>query len=369
MKVFQKQKLLLKGSKVSLKKRKLILLSIIISNLFTIISLVACTTPFTYQWDTEIKNDDQLSRGFKRLKKSPLFDRRTIRNPAISRPLLFQRGGFEVSVRTEDGEDVTCMYFNRNSNVLLVAGPGFTNPKEILCPFVDMFERYDIVLLGFRGQNYREEPISWCPCKWQGNPLTQKFGLDNRKIKLGAIEEQDVFATINYFKSQKNYAQVVGLGICYAALIFLKAESMRHRLFDKLILDGCWLSTELFVDKIYHDPKLIFSPQYGGWKNHKVFGQTLVRNLMHWLGNIFLDFKTNNINALDFLPKLRKNIPLLLFYGKNYLTITREEFEILWSNLNVITKRAVITSNPHVINHLEQPKLYKTECESFIEQA
>jgi len=372
--------------KMFLKKLNLLLLPTIIIHLFTTAAFSYCEAPFSYDWETEIKiNNDPsfpLNPEFSsfaetqhaHLRKSPLFNKEAIKNPALSRQLLLEMGGMEVTIQTEDGENITCMYFNNNSETLLVVGAGFTNPKEKMCPFVEMFKgKYDIVIFDYRGQEYSEEPITWCPCYWQGNPLIKKFGVDNRKARIGKVEKNDVFAVVNFFKNQKQYwnprgyEKVVGLGVCLSTMIFFDTESSRPGTFTHLILDGCWISLEAFVNQLYKDLKLIFSPQYGGWANHWFYDSRSLKFCIYHLANYLLSLKTNNSCVLDYLPNLRSNIPVLLFYGKDDLTITRQQFETIWQNLNVDQKTAIVTSNPHVINHLNQPGLYKTICETFID--
>ena len=89
------------------------------------------------------------------------------------------------------------------------------------------------------------------------------------------------------------------------------------------------------------------------------------------ISNIFYRFSKKNI-TLDFdkvsiLPYLDAiNIPILYFYGKNDLVVSREEFETIWEGLNT-EKTAIITSNPHVRNHIKEKELYKHLAESFFE--
>jgi len=69
---------------------------------------------------------------------------------------------------------------------------------------------------------------------------------------------------------------------------------------------------------------------------------------------------------LDYAPKI-KNASILMFYGKNDYMVTRNEFEQLWNALSGIEKTAIITSNPHVRNHLKQKELYKMICDLYFQ--
>ena len=47
--------------------------------------------------------------------------------------------------------------------------------------------------------------------------------------------------------------------------------------------------------------------------------------------------------------------------------VKREEFEQLWNALSGVEKTAIITSNPHVRNHLKQKELYKMICDLYFQ--
>ncbi len=294
------------------------------------------------------------------------FKTEIVRNPQKGRYLHLINGGQIETVTTEDDEELECAYFDRGSDKLLIVGAGFTNAREIMTPFVAMFEKYDIVIFDYRGHGYKEK--SWLkPWTWE----MPRFKVDNRKVKLGAVEEKDVFAVVDHFKNTKEYTKINGLGICYSTLIFVKAQSIKEnqnkKLFDKLILDGCWLSIENFTDKLMVDPKLLFKPQTGGWSDKWVVKQSWFKPLMYKLRNYLAGGIPTNTEMLDYLPEIR-NTPILLWYGKDDLTITREEFETILSSIKTEPTTAIITSNPHVINHLKQKEFYKMACELFLDE-
>ena len=294
------------------------------------------------------------------------FKTEIVRNPQKGRNLHLVNDGQIETVTTIDGEKLDCTYFDRGSDKLLIVGTGFTNAREIMTPFVAMFEKYDIVIFDYRGHGYKEK--SWLePWTWE----MPRFKVDNRKVKLGAVEEKDVFAVVDYFKGKKEYKEVNGLGVCYSTLIFVKAQSMRQKqnekLFDKLILDGCWLSAENFTAKLIKDPKLLFKPQTGGWSDKWIVKQPWFKPFMYKLRNFLAGEIPPNTQMLDYLPNI-KGTPLLLWYGKDDLTITREEFETILSNIETKPTTAIITSNPHVINHLKQKEFYKMTCELFLDE-
>ena len=76
--------------------------------------------------------------------------------------------------------------------------------------------------------------------------------------------------------------------------------------------------------------------------------------------------KFEAISILDYLPHLQ-DIPVLYFYGKDDLMVSRHEFEIMWNATTSANKTALVTSNPHVWNHLKQKELYRLVVDLFLE--
>lgn len=371
-----------------LKKQNLTIL-IVLSFLTVTTSFCLANFKPTYEYTTEIlsQGTDQQHESFplsnyisKFAKKTncflnsdyaDFFNTKIVRNPEKGRKLHLDNGGIIITIKTEDGENLGCTYFNRGKEKLLVIGAGFTNDREVMTPFVAMFQDYDLILFNYRGHGYQKQ--SWLkPWQWTYRPTSKIFGVDNTKTKLGEIEELDVFAVVDYFRAINRYKQINGLGICYSTLIFVKAQAIRQeqkqiKLFDKLILDGCWLSLDNFAEKIFNDPKLLFNPQNGGWSEKWLVKQQWFKNFLRWLGDYLGKKEIENIEMTNYIQKI-KNTPLLLWYGKDDLTITRYEFETIVKKIETTPVTAIITSNKHVINHLKQKEFYKMACELFLEQ-
>lgn len=275
----------------------------------------------------------------------------------------------EILVQTEDNKQLTCSFFDRKKKRIIVIAPGFTNPSQKMAPFVHLFnnhtcnenEGYDILIMNFRGHGYKKGNI---------NPIYNALEV-NSEVRLGAIEERDVFAVIKNLKNLKKYKEIIGLGVCFGAFAFAKAQGLAEKnnskCFDKLILDGCPLSMESFVKKIEADPYLIISPQKGGatpevkWLFSHEFLQRFIENQLQKILNI----KLSEIKINQYLPYI--SIPTLLFYGKDDLTITRDEFEEIVGSINQKNLLSIITTNAHVLNHIASKEIYKTICELFIE--
>jgi len=349
-------------------------------------------TPFTYQYATEILSEGKdflehfelnpeienfAKKINERLNTSIFFDPSFILNSKrvrqyLAKPKYFQsHSGKTVQVKTEDGQTLGCTYLDRGSKKLMIVGAGFTNKREVMAPFIDMFLDYDIVLFDYRGHGYKEFKYL-DPSTWLELPTKMLFGADLNKARMGAEEEKDVLAIVDEFRKNRNYEQVVGLGVCYSALIFVKAAAIRQReskgkekLFDNLILDCCWLSLQDYVDKLLLDLKLIVSPQYGGWKDKWPVKKRWFQNLIYYFGQKLFYTKFNEVSILDYLPELN-GIPILYFYGKNDIVISRQEFEIIWNATRTEEKTVILTSNPHVRNHLKQKEFYKLACDLFL---
>lgn len=267
----------------------------------------------------------------------------------------------EHTVTIEDGYTLTYSYFSRGSKQLLIIGPGFTNSKEKMAPFVHMFTTYDIVILNFRGHGKSKD--------LKINPLYHTIGIDG-KVQLGAKEEKDIIAVVNDVKSKNKYEKTVGLGLCFGAFTMAKAEIAENKkgnkLFDKLILDGMWSSLDKFAKKIADNPALIFNPQDG---DASIFVRSIFDKIKSKVQLLIERLTGVSFDQIDITEDLKNiKIPVLMIYGKDDLTITREEFETSFNNLGTKQKTAIITSNPHVRNHLKSKELYKLVSEVFIEK-
>ena len=344
------------------------------------------TNPLSYKYRTEVcsyleegfelpKKINNIAKGINAPLNNSMFfdvpfllDSRRVRKYLLKPKYYKPDVGKTILVETEDSNIVECAYFDRKSDKLLIVGGGFTNEKELMAPFLHMFPNYDIVIFDYRGHGIHDGKYL-NPATWRINPAHRIFNVNIRKTRLGGEEEKDVTAVVNHFRNTKNYNQVYGLGICYSALIFIKAQSIwqkenNQKLFDKIIIDGCWLSLKKFITKLSQDLKLLCSPQYGGWKKTWLHKQSWFQKGIFGLANIVFNVDIDTVSILPHLDGI--NIPILYFYGKNDLVVTREEFETIWNKLDT-EKTAIITSNPHVRNHIKEKEFYKLACDLFLE--
>ncbi len=336
---------------------------------------------FSYEYKTEIVLgaekgfglpkvvEDFAKREFGYLNDSQCFKTSFVRDVAAVRahhidPSNPDRGQL-VSLMTDDGLEIKCTYFDRGSKNLVVTAAGFTNEREIMAPFVKMFENYDVVIFDYRGHGYEPTyltaPSSWVTCDLAMNT----FGIDSRYSRLGAVEERDIAAVVKGFKALKKYEHVYGVSVCFGSVLMLKAQALHPGLFDRIVVDGCWNSFQKMIDKYRYDLRLLCKPQTGGFKEYWLSQQVWFQDMILWLANNVWDLDIEqDIHLCDYLSQI-KETPVLFFYGKNDLTVYRNEFEEIWYSLPVQYKAAVVTSNPHVMNQYKQKELYKYVCETF----
>jgi pimeloyl-ACP methyl ester carboxylesterase len=314
---------------------------------------------------------------YKNLNDSPYFKTSFVRNVSAVRvhhidPNNPDRGQL-LLVNTEDGLEIRCTYFDRGSDELVVVGSGFTSKREMMTPFVEMFKTdatgvnkgRDVILFDFRGHGY--DPVDLCDSStWMAADLARNtFGIDARYSMLGEVEEFDVVAVIKAMRAYKNYKKVHGVSVCFGSFVFLKAEAKFPGLFDRIVVDGCWDTLDKVINKLKQDFMLLTKPQTGFWKEYWLSKQEWFQQLLIWIARHVLSINIDHdIHLTDYLPRIEKT-PILFFYGKNDLLVYRDEFEDLWNALSVPYKIAVVTNNPHVMNHYKQKELYKLVCEAF----
>ncbi len=330
--------------------------------------------PFTYEHKTEFYSSlmykamelpqtfDRLSKHeFAYLSSTPFFTKSGVRktdNKDLVRMIQFDKHkstgqSAEIfTVTTQDGEKIEATWLKRNSDTVVIVGSGFTNYREQMAPLGDILDKYDVVFFDFRGHGVTESPIN----------------IDHNKVRLGLDEQLDTKAVVDYVRKKKSHAQVIGLGICFATLIFVKTESMYPKTFDKLILNGSWLSLHHATDVLSRDPGKVLRPQRESWMaKHWLFQNRWVRKTLLSVAQWFFDLEFNTVSVLDYMPKIRKELPILFIQGKNDALIPREQFEHIWNAAPVEQKAIFITSNPHVWDHWKEKEVYKQASELFIE--
>ncbi len=308
--------------------------------------------------------------------QSHLFQASVVKDPMKVRKYVSStsdvKGKAEsVKIRTKDGIVVPCLYFNRGSNKMIVVGSGFTNPKELMSQFAAIYLDYDLVVFDCRGHSHAKMNLFDCS-SWSFNLAQMLFEVDASKVAFGLKEHNEVMAVVSYFKKahQQKYGEpykaVYGVGICYSALIILKTLALypEEHIFDKVVLDGCWISLFDFIHKVRQDPALLISPQKGGVRDHWFFKKEWVKDTIKFFAQHVIGLPiAEDVSIRDDLSRLPP-IPYLFIYGKNDLVVGRETFEELWKGVSSPYKVGFISSEPHVRNH-RRPERYRLISEAF----
>ena len=344
-------------------------------------------SPFTYQHKTEIFNDflgqsmaipdatEDLVRSLHSHLNNSFFykDISILNNSAKVRAYQLKKirgqanSGHLLEAKTADGHTIRGTLLNRHSSTLVVVGAGFTNARETMAPFGDMFEKYDILSFDYRGHGFESQhPLR--PATWTS--LSKRiFGIDRKQVTLGQHEDQDVKAIIDVALKRKKYDKVVGLGICYSTLNFVKVAAKYPNLFDQLILDGTWFSLQDAAEILVRDPGMLARPQvHTHLANNWLVNQRWFQRGILAFAQRFLSVEFSTISILDYAPYLSEDLELLFFHGKKDVLIPKELFEIVWHAVPCRHKTGIITSNEHVWNHLKQKEFYKEACELFIDK-
>jgi pimeloyl-ACP methyl ester carboxylesterase len=274
--------------------------------------------------------------------------------------------GKYLRTRTCDDETIHYTYFNRGSDTLLVIGGGTMN-QERVASFVQMFPRYDVVIFNHRGVSYNMpfacNPFNWGHCFVTNCVLN---GANSSKMQYGRVEENDVIAVIFDIFKRKTYKKVYGLGICYSAPIFIKTAVVRPGIFDKLVVDGGWISiaqtverfTSVVIDEISHRWWGKLLPVKAEW----------FYNFLSEVGKFFGGLDQEKI-SYDFTPYLRQlKIPIFMIHSANDRVVPNEEFELFWNFLGSEKKVAMLTMGGHISNHLKHKEVYAHTVEAFFDR-
>ena len=313
-----------------------------------------------------------------------LFNTKKLTNPLAIRESLLNPFGYAgktvviprtFSKRKKHTKDlIQCMHFNRGKKKLVIIGAGFGNEKEMVAPLIPLFmENHDIVIFDQLGHGYGKKRFSIARKSLEILLRNQFPTICCKETKLGNHEDADVFKVVSFFRKQKQYDEIHGICFCFSGLVFTKAaaraEQVGIKLFDKLILDSCLLSPQSAIDQVVHDPKLMFSPQRGGWEN-----KTIVKNkrFKKWLRKRLQKVFKNagdisNLNTANYIKHL-KDTHILFFHSQTDLMVPYKDFEKIWNAATTPYKTAIITRNSHLTNHIKNKEMYAYVANRFFQK-
>lgn len=281
--------------------------------------------------------------------EDPLFNRDMLRDPSKGVALLQSTGQMGdrtllslYSNSTSDNIVMDTVFFNRGSRTLVVVVPGLFRGWSQQLPCLKIFDQYDLLMFDQRGAGYSglksDDPIIkgkdvaslGYNCE---RPYIKDLGsylkTDTKYWGWGDVESEDVRLVIEHYRNQKQqsdqvgYDQVIGVGLCYSAYVFARAQSQLPTLFDKLILDG-----------VTETPTSTFSAP------------------------------NNRRHVREFFDKI--TIPIMLVHGAKDECITQWSFNRIASAVRV--PYIVFNSHTrHVVSLLHEPEAYKTVSNMFID--
>jgi len=261
---------------------------------------------------------------------------------------------FDLTLETTSGIQIPVTFYDRKSDVVLIAGQGLPAPKEAMQTHADLFSTYDVILFDYR---------------WNGKyeSFLAKSCLTCRPIKKILLDEvEEVQSIINFVKKLKSYKAVVGLGECYSNFLFAKIQDDAIKKdgkgpFTHLIFDSCWYSLRSLAERICFDPLLPLRPQTGGapWLIKNVTDNKIFK----WfaLGIVFT--LMNDISIESYLSSL--NIPVLFIHGLNDLFVPKEHFDEIWNATNLSARSVFFTPYRHSDN-LHNKMLYSYLSRQFV---
>jgi len=258
----------------------------------------------------------------------------------------------EYTITSETGFDIPLTYFDRNSSKLLVVGPGFQNNREMFYFVARLFNEYDVVVFDYRWHELKKFVL-------QRSTLTHPIN------ELLLKEKEEIITVVRHMKQKKQYATIVGHGICYSTYTLLaaqdEAQQQGEKLFDKLILDSTFYSIPEMVRKIINDPWLIDEPQVN-------YTSSWFKAFVKYTGLELLIVSLTKLMGYTSVEPLVSRIvdtPILFIHGKEDVLIPLEDqFLNIWEQTQT-QKYALFTPFPHVKN-MRNRGIFKCMCEAFI---
>ncbi len=303
-----------------------------------------------------------------------LFNTHLLKNSSKIRSLTTKRNkllpkcitcGRLGSIKVNNDLNIPYTYFDRGSDTLLVIGGGLANDRERMAPFVALFPQYDLVLFDYRGHGIEQTPTTL-----KGKLSKQFLGIDCTETTLCEKEDEEVTNLIKYFKQNKPYTSIFGIGLCYSAVILAKVAAKNPgTTFDKLMLDGAWPNLSQIGEKFSSDPMLFFDPQRGS-RIGRFFGRfSIIKSFVQktWEKLFSIKFK-DGINALSYFEKLA-DIPVLFFQSTNDLLIPMSEFGKVWRSVPHKQKIAIVTPAKHLQNFVKYKETFSMLGHLFFENS
>ncbi len=228
-------------------------------------------------------------------------------------------------LETASKKKVPILFFNRQSNTVIIMGQGFGGSKEDMLFFAHLFHEYDIICFDYR---WKTDPYFFLKPSTLMAPM--------QSILFDAQEE--IVAVQAYSKKYKSYKETIGLGLCYSAALFIISQTEQLKknnpLFTKLIVDSMWLSLKNFSQK---------------------------RSLLSFLEYIMPDY------SLDTHISRITDTPILYVHGTEDKYIGLTVFHDIYFLTRNTPRLAFITPYDHSGSAYRNKGAYKDICRRFID--
>ncbi|MFH1644163.1 MAG: hypothetical protein ABIA74_03240 [bacterium] len=294
--------------------------------------------------------------------EDPKNKKESVRNPKWVREICKSDPSIAtLTVQTEDGLTLPCLYFDRGKENLVVMGHGLADVSYKMILYAEIFHDCDVLIIGFRGHSL----AAW----YELRPWKRFFNIDFN-CKFGEKEQLDVFAAVEKVKELKKYENIIGFGPCYGAFVLAKAQGIKEanneKLFDKLILYESWPNGKAFIEKYAKDPGIAINHQ----KHSYCANLTLCKNghlkkLFLWIIQTFFEINCDKLNLVPYLQNI-KNTPVLLLHATNDIIVSNEEFEVVFNSLATQNKQAVFFPCTHSRSHVWEKEVFAYVCNEFI---
>ena len=230
-----------------------------------------------------------------------------------------------LELETASKKSVPVLFFNRQSDSVIIMGQGLGGSKEDMLFFAHLFHEYDIICFDYR---WKSDPYFFLKPSNLIAPI--------QSILFDAQEE--IVTVQNYSKKYKNYKETIGLGLCYSAALFIISQTEQlkknNRLFTKLIVDSMWLSLKNFSQN---------------------------RSLLS-----FLEYITPDYSLHTHISRIT-DTPILYIHGTEDAYIGLTVFHDIYFLTRNTPRLAFITPYDHSNSAYKNKAAYKDICRMFID--
>lgn len=290
------------------------------------------------------------------------FNTKLLKNKKARKQFLEEESAQKIELETVDNIKIEGYFIDRGANKAILIGQGFPSCCTKLVPFLKLFPDYDLLIINYRWHN------------WQSSLNFSSDMLSNPIAKYIYEAKNDVIAAVKFLKNRNQYESITGIGLCYSGLIYVIAQAMvlsqenEELLFDKLIIDSSYFSTEEVVNSVIIDPKLCCENKYGGTPKviQSILSAQPISKVIKVMGNMFTGDQFERLSIEWYLPMIART-PIMFIHGKNDLLVPYRHFETMYQAAYNTSCCALITEHEHTLNHIKAKEAYAYLAKMFIE--